>query len=558
MTDIAAVDAPQKSRVMTREEKKVVFAASLGSVFEWYDFFLYGALSSVIALQFFSAFDPGVRNLFALLAFSVGFLVRPFGALVFGRIGDLVGRKYTFLVTVLMMGIATFCVGILPTSASIGIWAPIILITLRMLQGLAMGGEFSGAVTYVAEYAPPGRRGLYTSWIQTTATLGLLMSLVIIIMTRSYLGEEAFAAWGWRVPFLFSIVLLIFSVWIRLQLNESPVFRRMKEDGTRSKAPLSEAFGQWKNAKLAIIALFGLVAGQGVIWYTGQFYVLFFMQSILKVDGFTVNVLVGWALLLGTMFFVFFGWLSDYVGRKPIIMTGLLLSALTLFPLFGQLTAVANPALDRANNTVQVVVNADPASCGSLFNPVGTRTYTNACDLARDFLAKAAIRYDSAPAAAGAPTTVSVNGVALPFDVAALDKSRSSVTAALKTAGYPIGGDPGIIKVTGVLDIFNAQAGKIIGLLFLMMLLVTMTYGPMSASLVEQFPARIRYTAMSLPSNIGNGWFGGLFPAAAFAMVAQTGDIYFGLWYAVFFAVMTLIIGVLFLPETKDRDINVA
>ncbi|MCB1544903.1 MAG: MFS transporter, partial [Rhodoblastus sp.] len=388
-----ATTSADKNRPMTPEERKVIFASSLGTVFEWYDFYLYGSLAAIIGANFFSSAPPAARNIFALLAFAAGFLVRPFGALVFGRIGDLVGRKYTFLVTILIMGSSTFIVGLLPGSASIGIAAPIILIGLRLLQGLALGGEYGGAATYVAEHAPQGRRGFYTSWIQTTATLGLFMSLLVILFTRTILGEKDFAAWGWRIPFLISVLLLGISVWIRLQLNESPAFQRMKEEGTHSKAPLTESFGRWDNAKIALLALLGLVAGQGVVWYTGQFYALFFLQSIMKVDGYTSNLLIAWSLVFGTMFFVFFGWLSDKIGRKPIILAGCLIAALTFFPIFKQITSLGNPALEKAIETVKVTVVAKPSDCGDLFNPVGTRVFTSSCDKARAFLAQSSIKY---------------------------------------------------------------------------------------------------------------------------------------------------------------------
>jgi MFS family permease len=540
---------------ITREERKVIFASSLGTVFEWYDFFLYGSLAAIIGATFFGAFPPETQAIFALLAFAAGSLVRTFGALVFGRVGDLVGRKYTFLVTILIMGLSTFLVGLLPGSATIGLWAPIILIVLRLLQGLALGGEYGGAAIYVAEHAPPGRRGFYTSWIQTTATLGLFLSLIVILGTRTVVGEQAFQVWGWRVPFVFSFVLLSISVWIRMQLNESPVFQRMKAEGKASKAPLTEAFGRWSNIKIALVALFGLAAGQAVVWYTGQFYVLFFLQSILKVDGFTATLLVCWSLLLGSGFFVVFGWLSDKVGRKPIIIGGCLLAAVTYFPIFQAITERANPALARALETVKVTVAADPAQCGNLFNPVGNRVFTTPCDLARAYLAQNSVRYDRQAAPAGEPVRVLVNGRAVPFEAGKLGDSRSAVTAVLQAAGYPKAGDPGTVRMTHVLDISSAQVLSIIGLLFVLAIYVTMVYGPLAAALVELFPARIRYSGLSLPYHIGNGWFGGLLPAAAFAMVAQTGDIYFGLWYPIVIAVSTFIIGFLTVPETKDRDI---
>mgnify|MGYP002718592475 FL=1 len=543
------------ARPMTSAEKRVIFASSLGTVFEWYDFYLYGSLAAIIGAQFFSAYPPATRDIFALLAFAAGFIVRPFGALVFGRVGDLVGRKYTFLVTILIMGLSTFIVGILPNAATIGIAAPIILIVLRLAQGLALGGEYGGAATYVAEHAPNGRRGFYTSWIQTTATLGLFLSLLVILATRTFTGEAAFAEWGWRIPFLVSVLLLGISVWIRLQLSESPAFQKMKEEGKTSKAPLTEAFGQWRNAKFAIIALFGLVAGQGVVWYTGQFYALFFLQSILKVDGYTANLLIAWSLLLGTGFFVVFGWLSDKIGRKVIILAGCAIAAATFFPIFKGITSTANPKLEAAIESVKVTVTADPAACGTLFNPVGTRVFTAPCDLARDFLSKSSVRYATAPGAAGQPTTIRVNDTEIPYPQGGNVEANKATTAALQAAGYPKAGDPEIVKMSNPFDIFRPQVAQVIGLLFILVLFVTMVYGPIAAMLVELFPTRIRYTSMSLPYHIGNGWFGGLLPATAFAMVAQTGDIYFGLWYPIVIAVATVIIGVLFVPETKDRDI---
>jgi MFS family permease len=547
--------AGDAARPMSSAEKRVIFASSLGTVFEWYDFYLYGSLAAIIGAQFFSAYPPATRDIFALLAFAAGFIVRPFGALVFGRIGDLVGRKYTFLVTILIMGLSTFIVGVLPNAATIGIAAPIILIVLRLAQGLALGGEYGGAATYVAEHAPNGRRGFYTSWIQTTATLGLFLSLLVILATRTFTGEAAFAEWGWRIPFLVSVLLLGVSVWIRLQLSESPAFKKMKEEGKTSKAPLTEAFGQWRNAKFAIIALFGLVAGQGVVWYTGQFYALFFLQSILKVDGYTANLLIAWSLLLGTGFFVVFGWLSDKIGRKVIILAGCAIAAATFFPIFKGITATANPKLEAAIETVKVTVTADPAACGTLFNPVGTRVFTAPCDLARDFLSKSSVRYSTAAGAAGQPTTVRVNDTEIPYPQGGNVEANKATTAALQAAGYPKAGDPEIVKMANPFDVFRPQVAQVIGLLFILVLFVTMVYGPIAAMLVELFPTRIRYTSMSLPYHIGNGWFGGLLPATAFAMVAQTGDIYFGLWYPIVIAVATVIIGVLFVPETKDRDI---
>ncbi|MGC4025933.1 MAG: MFS transporter [Mesorhizobium sp.] len=622
-----ASTAGDRSRGMTREEKKVIFASSLGTVFEWYDFYLYGSLAAFIGATFFSQYPEATRNIFALLAFAAGFLVRPFGALVFGRLGDLVGRKYTFLVTILIMGLSTFLVGLLPGSATIGIAAPIILIALRMLQGLALGGEYGGAATYVAEHSPDDRRGYYTSWIQTTATLGLFLSLLIILAVQTYLGKEAFAAWGWRVPFLISVVLLGVSVWIRLSLNESPTFKRMKEEGKGSKAPLSEAFGQWKNAKIALLALFGLTAGQAVVWYTGQFYALFFLQNVLKVDGQSVNIMIAISLALGTLFFVFFGWLSDKVGRKPIIMVGLLLAIVTYFPLFKALTWAANPALAAAQENLRATVTAAPGDCNFQFNPTGTRKFTTSCDIATDFLTKNSVPYDVAVTAApGTPATVKIGDETVnSYDAtAAGDKAAGmnsafvkAVHTALHDAGYPlvrgaatvadqkldafIAANPelslaadavrgGEKKVMSVADAIKAKVvtaeeaasatevttysipgggtytmvadpaavswSKVIGILFILVLYVTMVYGPIAAILVEMFPTRIRYTGMSLPYHIGNGWFGGLLPATVFAMSAAAGDIYYGLWYPIAIAAMSLVVGTLFVRDTLGTSLH--
>jgi len=574
---LASASAGQAVRPMTAEERKVILASSLGTVFEWYDFYLYGSLAAVIGAQFFSAYPEATRNIFALLAFAAGFLVRPFGALVFGRLGDLVGRKYTFLITILIMGLSTFAVGLLPSYETIGWIAPVSLLALRMLQGLALGGEYGGAATYVAEHAPVGRRGFYTAFIQTTATLGLLLSLIIIMTTQGYVNSaypdvqviqngiaqvgpdgkpvmiKAFAAWGWRIPFLVSVALLLISVWIRLQMNESPAFQKMKEEGTQSKAPLSEAFGQWKNAKIALIALLGLVAGQAVVWYTGQFYALFFLQSILKVDSFTANVLIAWSLVLGTGGFIVFGSLSDKIGRKPVILAGCLLAAITYFPVFKKLAETANPALYNAQSTAKVVVKADPNDCSFQFNPVGTAKFTNSCDIAKAALARSSISYVTEPMPAGTKATVTVGTQEMQ---ATSPTFAADLVKAATAAGYPGADNKSIIKLDGFLSVFNnAQALALIAILTYLVILVTMVYGPIAAALVELFPTRIRYTSMSLPYHIGNGWFGGLLPATSFAMVAQTGDIYFGLWYPIVIALGTFVIGLIFVPETKDRDI---
>jgi MFS family permease len=552
MSTMAATQA--RTGGMTNDERFVILASSLGTVFEWYDFYLYGSLASIIGAQFFSAYPPATRDIFALLAFAAGFLVRPFGAIVFGRIGDIVGRKYTFLVTILIMGLSTFIVGLLPNAATIGFTAPVILIALRLAQGLALGGEYGGAATYVAEHAPQGKRGYYTSFIQTTATLGLFLSLLVILFTRTAIGEADFAAWGWRIPFLVSVVLLGVSVWIRLRLNESPIFQKMKDEGKGSKAPLTEAFANWSNAKIVILALIGGTMGQGVVWYTGQFYALFFLQSILKVDGYTANLLIAWSLLFGTGFFVVFGALSDKIGRKPIILAGCLIAALTFFPIFRMISTNANPALEKAIEATKVEVVADPAGCGDLFNPVGTRVFTAPCDTARAFLAQSSVKYSTVAGPAGSGVKVSFNGKDVPYTDA--KTSNPAITAAIGAAGYPKAGDAAIVKMASPFDIFRPQVAAVIGLLFILVIFVTMVYGPIAAMLVELFPTKIRYTSMSLPYHIGNGWFGGLLPATSFAIVASTGDIYAGLWYPIIFASITAVVGFLFLPETKDVNIN--
>ncbi len=542
------------NRPMSAEQKKVIFASSLGTVFEWYDFYLYGSLAAIIAKQFFSGLDAGSAFIFALLAFAAGFIVRPFGALVFGRLGDMIGRKYTFLVTIVIMGLSTFIVGLLPNYAAIGVAAPVILIALRMLQGLALGGEYGGAAVYVAEHAPHHKRGEYTSWIQTTATLGLFLSLMVILGTRTAVGEAAFADWGWRVPFIVSILLLAVSVYIRLSMNESPAFQKMKAEGKTSKAPLSESFGQWKNLKIVILALVGLTAGQAVVWYSGQFYALFFLTQALKVDGPTANILVAYSLILGTAFFVVFGMLSDKIGRKPIIMVGCLLAVLTYFPVFKALTEAANPELAAAQAKNQVVVTADPAECSFQFNPTGTAKFTSSCDIAKQVLAGASVSYENAVAPAGTPATIKIGSVAIPSysskglptdEAKKLDVAfKKAVADDLKAAGYPTKADPA--KINKVL---------VTAILFYLVLLVTMVYGPIAAMLVEMFPTRIRYTSMSLPYHIGNGWFGGLLPTTAFAIVAQTGNMYNGLWYPIIIAGATFVLGTLFIRETKDVDI---
>ena len=542
------------NRPMSAEQKKVIFASSLGTVFEWYDFYLYGSLAAIIAKQFFGGLDAGSAFIFALLAFAAGFIVRPFGALVFGRLGDMIGRKYTFLVTIVIMGLSTFIVGLLPSYASIGVAAPVILIALRMLQGLALGGEYGGAATYVAEHAPHHKRGAYTSWIQTTATLGLFLSLLVILGVRTAIGEAAFADWGWRIPFIVSILLLGVSVYIRLSMSESPAFQKMKAEGKTSKAPLSESFGQWKNLKIVILALIGLTAGQAVVWYSGQFYALFFLTQALKVDGPTANILVAYSLILGTPFFVIFGTLSDKIGRKPIIMAGCLLAVVTYFPVFTALTKAANPDLAAAQAKNKVTVTADPAECSFQFNPTGTSKFTSSCDIAKQVLAGASVSYDNIAAPDGTVASIKIGEVAIPsYNAKGLladeakkkdTEFKKSVADDLKAAGYPSKADPAKIDKPMVTLI-----------LFYLVLLVTMVYGPVAAMLVELFPTRIRYTSMSLPYHIGNGWFGGLLPTTAFAIVAQTGNMYNGLWYPIIIAGVTFVVGMLFLKETKDVDI---
>ena len=686
---MTSTDVRDRSRPMTGEEKKVILASSAGTIFEWYDFYLYGSLAAIIGAQFFTPFPEATRNVFALLAFAAGFIVRPFGALVFGMLGDLIGRKYTFLMTILIMGLSTFIVGLLPNYYSWGIAAPIILIALRMLQGLARGGEYGGAAVYVAEHAPQNQRGYFTAFIQTTATLGLLLSLVVILSVQGYVNGaypdqpildaagaatfnadgspammKAFNAWGWRIPFLGSIILLLVSLYIRLQMNESPAFKKMKEEGAASKAPLREAFGQWKNAKYALIALLGLTAGQAVVWYSGQFYALFFIQNVVKVDSFSANVFVAWSLILGTYGFLFFGRLSDRIGRKPIILAGCLIAAITYFPVFKFLTQTANPALHAAQQ-VPVVVSADPNDCSFQFNPVGTAKFNNSCDIVKAALSKASVNSSTVDAAAGTVATVKVGetevaaydaaantkaindakaaleevkatfesaaladadkalatakaaagtadkaltkanegtddaakaaaktkadeaAAALTAAQAAVDAARAAVPAdalakydeaaalvakesgvkgafekglndALAAAGYPLVADKNttIAKASNFIDIFTAQKLTIIAILTYLIILVTMVYGPIAAMLVELFPTRIRYSGLSLPYHIGNGWFGGLLPATAFAISAQSGNIYAGLWYAIVVALMTVVIGAIFVPGgTHKKDI---
>jgi MFS family permease len=534
--------------------RRVILASSLGTVFEWYDFYLYGSLAAVISKQFFSGVNEATGFIFALLAFAAGFAVRPFGALLFGRLGDLVGRKHTFLITIVIMGLSTALVGVLPSYAAIGVAAPVLLITLRLLQGLALGGEYGGAATYVAEYAPPGKRGLYTSWIQTTATLGLFLSLLVILFTRLFLKDE-FDSWGWRIPFLLSVVLLIVSVYIRLQLAESPVFMQMKQEHTLSKAPLTESFARWDNLKIVILALLGATAGQAVVWYCGQFYALFFLTQVLKVDAQAANLLIAGSLIIGTPFFIVFGRLSDKIGRKKIVLGGCLLAALTYIPIFEGITHYANPAIESATATSPVSVIADPNACTFQFDPVGKKKYIQSCDIAKAALAKAGVPYTNVAAPAGSTAVVRVGGA----EIASVDGSKltaddfkagsakfsKDLAAKLKEAGYPAKADPAQINYPMVLL-----------LLVILVIYVTMVYGPIAAWLVELFPAKIRYTSVSLPYHIGNGWFGGFLPAISFALVAFSGNIYYGLRYPIIVALMTVVIGFLFLPETKDRAVR--
>lgn len=547
---------PAASGRLTAAHRRVIVGAALGSVFEWYDFFLYGALAAIIAAQFFARADPATGLIFALLAFSAGFIVRPLGAVVFGHVGDRIGRKYTFLATVLLMGFATFAVGLLPGYDTIGIAAPVILVTLRLVQGLATGGEYGGANIYVAEHAPPGRRGVATAWIQVTGTLGFVLSLLVILGTRLAVGEPAFAAWGWRVPFLLSVLLLALSLWIRLSMSESPVFQAMKAERRESGSPLAETFGQWRHARIALRALFGLVAGFGVIWYTTQFYVLLFLTQTLKVDPVTANVMVVIGIVLASPFFVAFGALSDRIGRKWMVLTGILVAALSLFPIFAALTHFANPALERALRQAPVVVRADPADCRFQFNPTGTKTFTSACDLAKARLVAGSVNYRNEAAPAGTVAEVRIGGVTIPsFSRAGLSPAEiagrtrafnGAVTAAIAAAGYPASADPA-----------EMNRPAIVGLVFLLVFLLAFTYGPVAALLIEMFPARIRYTGMSVPYHLGTGWFGGLTPAIAFALVAWQGDIYFGLWFPTLVALATALIGAFAIPDRRDVDLSV-
>jgi predicted MFS family arabinose efflux permease len=553
-TTVAATNLPAYEGGIDKSHRRVIFASSLGTVFEWYDFYLYGALTAIITKQFFSGVNETTGYILALLAFAAGFAVRPFGALVFGRLGDLVGRKHTFLVTIVIMGLSTALVGVLPSYAKIGVAAPIILVVLRMFQGLALGGEYGGAATYVAEHAPPGKRGLYTSWIQTTATLGLFLSLLVILICRVAFGPD-FEDWGWRIPFLVSILLLAISVYIRMQLAESPVFQAMKAEGKTSKAPLTESFLRWGNLRLVILALLGGTAGQAVVWYCGQFYALLFLTQVLKVEAQSANLLVAGALLIATPFFVVFGRLSDRIGRKKIVLAGCLIAALTYFPIFKGITHFANPGIETAAASAPVTVTADPASCHFQFDPVGKKKFVQSCDVAKAVLAKAGVPYSNQDAPVGSVAVVHIGTVEVAsFEGGAMsgadfkqasEKFAKELSGKLTAAGYPAKADPAHINYPVVLL-----------LLVILVLYVTMVYGPIAAWLVELFPARIRYSSMSLPYHIGNGWFGGFLPTVSFALVALTGDIYYGLWYPIVVCVTTFIIGSLFLPETRGKVVD--
>jgi MFS family permease len=555
MVDAAIVTPRARRRGIDRQDRLVIGAASVGTAFEWYDFYLYGSLASFLTSHFFSGVNETTGYIFALLAFAAGFAVRPFGALVFGRLGDLWGSKNTFLITLLLMGLSTFGVGLLPSYARIGVLAPALLVLLRLVQGLALGGEYGGAATYVAEHAPDDRRGFHTGFIQTTATVGLLLSLAVTLLTRAVLGEATFKEWGWRVPFLVSLLLLAASLFIRLKLNESPAFLRMVSEGKASKQPLTDSFAKWKNLRLVLLALFGVTSGQAVVWYAGQFYALFFLEKTLKVDGVLADALLGLALLLGAPGFVFFGWLSDKIGRKPVLISGCLLAAFTFFPVFRSITAVSNPALASASTSSPVIVRADPKDCSFQFDPVGKTAFTSSCDLAKTYLTKSGVPYANEASASGSVASIRIGArrydgllldqVLTPDRKSARQRWESGLAVELKNAGYPAAADSSKIRKP-----------LLVALLLLLVLYAAMVYGPVAALLVELFPTNVRYTSMSLPYHVGNGWFGGFLPTTAFAMVAATGDIYYGLWYPVAIALLTAVIGFFFVPETKGVDLN--
>jgi MFS family permease len=545
MAEQALSAAPPVAR---NSQTLVIAGASIGTLFEWYDFFLYGALASDIAKRFFTGVGETIGFVLALAAFGAGFAVRPLGALVFGRIGDVVGRKNTFLVTMVLMGASTFLVGVLPDFSVIGLAAPMLLVALRLMQGLAIGGEYGGAAIYVAEHAPADRRGLATSWINAMATMGLVLALLVIIACRMLLPADAFAVWGWRLPFLMSIALLGVSLWIRMRLGESPVFQRMKDEGTLSKAPVAESFGSWANLKTVLLIVFGVVAGSTTIWYAAQFYALFFLERTLKLDGLTADALMALALAVSAPAYLLMGWLSDRIGRKPVMMTGAVLGAVLLFPLFHLLTEAANPALAAAQRNAPVVVYADPAACSVQFDPLNRGHFNAPCDVAKAFLARAGISYANAGAPVGAPVSVHIGGAAVSVPSAArlnaeaIDSFQVQMRGALDAAGYPAAADPAHINMPLVVLI-----------VVLLSVIASMGYAPAAAFLVELFAARVRYTSFSVPYHLGVGWIGGFLPATAFAIVAATGDIYAGLWYPVGFAALTAVVGILLLPETRGR-----
>ena len=534
-TAVAETTRPPEGTI-TGAEKRVIFASSLGTVFEWYDFYLYATLAPFFAALFFPPGNATAALLSSFVTYAAGFLVRPFGALFFGRIGDLVGRKYTFLITIVVMGASTAAVGLLPTYATIGFLAPILLVLLRLLQGLALGGEYGGAATYVAEHAPHGKRGYDTAWIQTTATLGLFMALLVIGFCRWKMGADTFKSWGWRLPFLVSLVLLAFSVYIRLKLQESPIFKAMKSQGKGSKAPLTDSFANWSNAKIVLLALFGATAGQGVVWYAGQFYALFFLTIYLKVDYLTAYILIAVSLVIGTPFFIVFGALSDKIGRKWIIMAGCLIAALTYFPLFKALTHNVNPALE--DYAAKTPISVAATDCKMHIFPTPKTVFSD-CDKAKDLLTKNGLSFTSLPAQNGESVVTKIGSVELH------GFKEDDYKAALKTTGYP-----------DKFDKSGLNWGTTILILFILVVYVTMVYGPIAAFLVELFPTRIRYTSMSLPYHIGNGWFGGMLPLLATAIVASRGNIYAGLWYPIIVAIMSFVIGAIFIRETKDVDIR--
>jgi MFS family permease len=571
MAHVATVrEASAYTDTSPSELRKVVFASSLGTVFEWYDFYLYATLAPFFATLFFPPDNPTAGILAAFGAYAAGFLVRPFGAVLFGRLGDLIGRKYTFLITMFIMGLATFAVGLLPTFSSssffgiqmpgIGWIAPLVLLSLRLLQGLALGGEYGGAATYVAEHTSSGKRGLATAWIQTTATLGFFLSLMIILGCRTTMDAKAFSEWGWRIPFLISLILLAFSLYIRLRLNESPVFQKMKAEGKGSKSPLYDSFFVYPNNKYVLLALLGATAGQGVVWYTGQFYALFFLIGPLKVDYITAYLVIAMTLIIGTPFFLVFGWLSDKIGRKPIIMLGCLLAILTYFPLFKALTSTVNPQLEAFHEKNNVAVKTDPATCNFRVFAGPWSEYTD-CDRAKNHLASLGINYIASDAAAGEPQTVTIGTTTIPIANFLAEKTNDKITAAAKENGWPA---KAVLSFAGTGTFWEIVSSalnspvywKAVGIITIMLLYVTMVYGPIAAYLVELFPARIRYTSMSLPYHIGNGWFGGMLPLLATAIVATSGSIYAGLWYPIVVASITLVIGTFFLHDTRGRELT--